>query len=130
MSQSQMHPLVSRSEAHQDPYPYVYVTDDGTVRELHQAERDYLQTPFYPYDGDRPYVKVDFDSRDGWGNLKGFCLRSVIPGNLPIASAPADDPNPPMSKAEHVEWLRKKMVGFEVVERADGTVEMKRVPKQ
>jgi len=124
-----MYPVVSEAEAKETPYPYVHVNGDGTVRELHSSEREYLQTPFSSFDGGRPYVKSAFDSRDGWGSIEGFCLRSCIPGRFPIASAPADDPNPPMSKAEYVNWLQKKMVGFEVVESEDGTVTAARVAK-
>jgi len=130
MSHSQDYVVVSQAESDETPYPYVHVNGDGTVRELHPSEREYLQTLFSPFDGGRPYVKISFDSRDGWGSVEGFCLRSCIPARLPIASAPADDPNPPMSKEEYVDWLKKKMVGFEVVESEDGTVAARRVAKR
>jgi hypothetical protein len=128
-----MYSIVSPSEANQKPYPYVYVNMDRTVRELHETERKYLEEPFSPYDGGRPYIKDDYEARDGWGSIEGFCHRSRIPRDYAIAPAPVEDPNPPMSKAEHIEWLKKKvekMAGWEVVERADGTVEMKRVAKE
>ncbi len=130
MTQARKYSVVSPSEAKESPYPYVYVNDDGTVRELHEAERKYLEEPFSPYDGARPNVKGDIEARDGWGSVAGYCHRSAIPLNLQIANAPLEDPFRPMSKAEHIEWLKKRMPGFEVVERADGTVVAKRLRKE
>ena len=103
MSHSQEYAVVTPAEAGQSPYPFVHVNGDGTIRELHQAEREYLQTPFSPFDGGRPYVKSSFDARDGWGSVEGFCLRSYVPRGVPIASAPTDDPNPPMSETEQID---------------------------
>jgi len=120
--------VVSPAEARAAQYPYVYVNDDGSVRELHASERQYLEEAFSPFDGGRPYVKGSFDARDGWGSIKGFCQRSEVPGDLLIAPAPAEDPSPPMTKEQHVAWLKEKMVGFEVIEKPDGSVEMKRKP--
>jgi hypothetical protein len=125
-----MFSVVSPSEANHDPYSYVYINDDRTVRELHQSERTYLEEAFSPFDGGRPYIKDDFEARDGWGSMKGFCRRSRIPHNLRIGPAPVDDPNTPTSKAKHIEWLKKTMVGFEMIERADGSVEMKRIARE
>jgi len=126
--QSKMYAVVSATEAGQVPYPYTYVNHDGTARELHAAERQYLEQPFIPADGGRPYVKSTFDARDGWGSVKGFLHRSKLPHGLFIESAPVNNPNPPMSKADHIAFLKEKAAqfGFEVVERSDGTVEMKR----
>jgi hypothetical protein len=133
MTQSRMFSVVSPSEANRDPYPYVYVNNDRTVRELHQSERNYLEEAFSPFDGGRPYIKDDFEARDGWGSIKGFCHRSRIPQDLRIGPAPVDDPNSPMSKLEYIEWLKKTMktmAGFEIVERGDGAIEMKRIAKK
>jgi hypothetical protein len=120
-------PSVSPEEAGQIPYPYVYVNENGSVRELHESERKYLEEPFDPTDGARPYVKLTFQSRTPTGSVRGFCSRTAIPAGLAIGPAPAQDPHPPISKAEHIAQLRKQMVGFEVIERPDGSVQMKRV---
>src|SRR6266481_1011879 len=80
-------PLVSPEKANSETYPYVFVDNDGSVRELNQEERKYLETPFSGSDGARPYVKFNYRSRDGWGELKGFCRRSAIPKGMPIRSA-------------------------------------------
>jgi hypothetical protein len=129
---SQAYAVVSANEAVQEPYPYIYVNHDGAARELHAAERQYLEEPFIPGDGGRPYVKGAFDARDGWGSVKGFLHRSKIPEGLLIASAPANNPNPPMSRQDHVAFLKEKadQFGLELVEKSDGSVEMKRSTKK
>jgi hypothetical protein len=121
--------VVSPTAALQTPYPYVFVTRDGSARELHPEERKYLETPFSPFDGARPYIKQDFDSLDGWNSVAGFCLRSKMPNGLVVAGAPRDNPMPPVSKADIVDSLRKKAAGFDVSEHPDGTVVAKRKRK-
>jgi len=76
--------IVSEDDAKNDPYPYVYVDDKGNVRELRADERVYLETPFNPMDGNRPYVKSSYDEKNGWENVNGFCPRAAIPPNIPI----------------------------------------------
>ena len=60
-----------------DPYPYI--SPDGTARELHANERKYLETPFKLGDGNTPYIKIDYDARDGWGEIRGYLERSKLP---------------------------------------------------
>jgi len=130
--QSKTYAVVSVNEAAQDPYPYIYVNDNGAARELHAAERQYLEEPFISGVGGRPYVKRAFDAHDGWGGVNGFLHRSKLPEGLLVASPPAKNPDPPMSKADQVAFLKEKAVqfGLEVVEKSDGTVEMKRSTKK
>jgi hypothetical protein len=45
---------------------YVYVNEDGTARELHPNERQYLETEFLPGDGAAPHVKRSYTERNGW----------------------------------------------------------------
>jgi hypothetical protein len=132
MIQSKTYAVISADEAAQGPYPYTFVNDDGTARELHAAEREYLERPFVPSDGGRPYVKSAFEARDGWGSVKGFLRRSNLPVGLLVAPAPANNPNPPMSKADRMAFMKEKAVqfGFEVIEKPDGTAEMKRSAKK
>lgn len=42
---------------------YVYIEDDGSVRELAADEIEYLDTEFLPNDGARPYVKGRYSDR-------------------------------------------------------------------
>jgi hypothetical protein len=122
--------VVSSTAALQKPYPYVFVNNAGTVRELHPEERKYLETPFSPFDGARPYVKQDYGSVDGSNTIEGFCPRSKIPNGLVIGDAPSSNPMPPMSKGDIIESLRRKASGFNVTEQPDGTVTVKRVTKK
>ncbi len=80
--------IVSRQAAKQYPYPYVHVNDDGTVRELRPEERSFLETPFSPGDGGRPALKSSYDSRNGWGSIRGFCRRDKIPPSVEILEVP------------------------------------------
>lgn len=110
--------VVSDKEAKAVPYPYVYVNDDGSVRELHQEERIYLETPFHPADGARPYIKSSYNQKDGWGNLTGFCHRSKIPSNHIILAAPIDDPTKISKEMFMEEEIRlAEENGFEVIKK-------------
>ncbi len=70
------------------PYPYVYVNADGTARELHGSERRYLETPFKGGDGAAPYVKSNYDERNGWDELAGYLERSRLPSEIAVGDAP------------------------------------------
>jgi len=76
--------VVNKNEAGLVPYPYVYVLHDGSARELTQDEKKYLETPFHPADGARPYIKESYLSKNGRGDIKGFCPRYKLPGNVRI----------------------------------------------
>ncbi len=128
MAKTPMFAVAERAAASLKPYPYVLVEEDGSVRELHGEERKYLETPFSPFDGARPYVKSDYESRDGSKSIKGFCPRMKIPDGLLIADAPDHNPMPKLSKADLVELLKKKMSdGFEVTEQPGGALIAKRL---
>jgi hypothetical protein len=120
-----MYAVVSASDALKRPYPFVHVEADGSVRELHQSERNYLEMAFSPFDGGRPYIKSSYQDKNGWGSVEGFCPRGAVPHGVPIGAVPDSDPNPPKGKDGLVEWLKNKMTGFEITERPDGTVSMK-----
>lgn len=86
--------VVSDDEADATVYPYVFVSDTGSVRELSRKERDYLQTPFAPRDLMRPYVKSTYDERNLAGTLRGYCRRTAIPRSVRIAYPPIEIPPP------------------------------------
>ena len=129
MTSKAVYAVVSAADAQKRPYPFVHVEANGSVRELHHSECRYLETVFSPYDGGRPYVKSNFQEKNGWGSIEGFCPRAAVPAGATIAAAPDRDPNPPKSKAELIDLLKSKAAGFEVTEQPDGTVSMKRTPK-
>ena len=51
---------------------YVYVLANGTARELHADERQYLETEFQGGDGAMPYIKASYEARDGWGEIQAI----------------------------------------------------------
>jgi len=68
----------------------VYVNDDGSPRELSEAEKTYVDTEFSPLDGARPHIKTRYEQRNGWGNLSGFLQRKDVPVGMPINPAPSE----------------------------------------
>jgi hypothetical protein len=67
-----------------EKFEYVYVENDGTVRELDKNEIEYLQTEFDPYDGARPYVKKSYDAITPDKKILGFLKRSKVPKEIEI----------------------------------------------
>jgi hypothetical protein len=89
----------------EQPFPYVYVNDDGSVQELHVEDMEYLETEFHPCDGGRPYIKQGYDARTPDGHLRGFLARSELPVGMRIAPAPAENPNKPIPTDQ---WVREE----------------------
>ena len=65
-------------------YAYVYVEEDGTVRELDEEERDYLKTEFYGADGDRPYIKSRYNQLTSDKKIWGYLPRHRLPRKIKI----------------------------------------------
>ena len=61
---------------------YVYVEDDGSVRDLTADDQAYLDQEFLPNDGGRPYIKASYRSRTPSGSLGGFLERQKVPKDL------------------------------------------------
>ncbi len=115
--------IVSESDSRSVPYPYVYVEKDGKVRELHAGERTYLETPFYPTDGSRPFVKSFFNQKNDVGDMRGYCLRSKIPSDTVIHEPPMKDPTV-LSYDEFIENEIKmaEELGFDIFDKGNGKV--------
>ena len=86
-----MYRIVSPEEARQNPYPYVFVAESGSVHELSDDDKAYLEQEFHPTDGGRPYVKTSYSARDVSGNLSGFCHHSEIPNDV-VVEKPFEKP--------------------------------------
>ncbi|RNC88526.1 MAG: hypothetical protein ED555_12870 [Allomuricauda sp.] len=65
-------------------FEFVYVENDGTVRELDEGEIEYLQTAFEPSDGERPYIKSEYDQLTPDKKIRGFLHRSEVPKDIDI----------------------------------------------
>jgi hypothetical protein len=110
----------SKAKVAADPYPYIYVNADGTARELHASEREYLETPFKLGDGAMPYIKDTYEERNGWGELSGYLKRAALPAGTAVADAPLEDPRRPITREDFAVWLRSK--GVDVTEHGDGSM--------
>jgi hypothetical protein len=116
--------VLGKDQAKVVPYPYLYVNADGSARELHRDERNLLETPFHPADGARPYVKRDYSQKNGWGEITGFLERAKLPRGTQILAAPEEAPRAPLTKEDHIQFLRDK--GMEVIENSDGSITTRR----
>lgn len=65
-------------------FRFVYVNQDGSVRELSPEERKYLSEEFHGGDSGRPYIKTSYESHDGWGSKSGFIPRRRVPSRMEI----------------------------------------------
>lgn len=115
--------IVSASDAKLNPYPYVYVNEDGSARELHVSERTILETPYSPLDSGQPYIKNSYEQKDGRKKLCGYCPRVKIPSTIHILPAPQEDPIAAARK-KHAAWMIQyaKEHGFGYTENANGTI--------
>lgn len=60
-------------------FPYVFVNNDGTSRELNDEEIVYLSEDFEGGDGARPYVKSNYGSLTPDGRQNGYLRRRQLP---------------------------------------------------
>jgi len=68
-------------------FDYVYVNDDGSVRELNAAEEEYVTTAIFPdKDADR-FIKSQYESLTGDGQVAGYLRRRQLPRQIPVAPA-------------------------------------------
>ena len=65
-------------------FNYVYVNQDGSVRELSPGEKEYVSADYAAGDGARPYIKSNYRSSDGWGSQSGFMSRRKVPSRVRI----------------------------------------------
>ena len=68
----------------------VYINDDGSARELTEADKKYVDTEFSPLDGARPYIKSHYSQRTALGEIRGYLPRTEVPEGVPINPAPPE----------------------------------------
>ena len=104
-----------------NPDEYVYVNQDGSVRELSNDERQCLAQRFEPSDGNRPYTKASYEAQDGWGSISGFLPRNKLPPHIAV------EPINPSYVAPEYDWFRQHIedserVGDIVTKNPDGSI--------
>jgi hypothetical protein len=67
----------------------VYINEDGSVRELTEADKKYVDTEFSPFDGARPYIKLRYSQRTALGEIRGYLPRTEVPEGMAINPAPS-----------------------------------------
>jgi hypothetical protein len=78
------HKIMFTESENQPGFKFVYVNQDGSVRELSPGEQAYLSEQFSGGDGGRPYIKSNYESSDGWGSQSGFIERHRVPSRITI----------------------------------------------
>lgn len=71
-------------KSEKEKFEFVYVENDGTVRELDNDEIEYLETELEPSDGARPYIKSNYDQLTPDKKILGFLHRSKVPKDIEI----------------------------------------------
>ena len=74
----------------QNGFEYVYVEQNGKVRELDKEEIEYLSEKFHPNDGGRPYIKTKYEDLTPDGKIWGFISRNRVPKNIIIEKEKAN----------------------------------------
>lgn len=70
----------------EDGFEYVYVGDDGTVRDLDDAEKGRMGDQSEE-GSSRPYIKLRYESRDTQGRLRGYLKRRQVPPEVSIGES-------------------------------------------
>jgi hypothetical protein len=89
----------------------VHINDDGSIRELTEAEKKYVDTEFSPFDGARPYIKLHYSQRTALGEIRGYLPRTEVPEGIAINPAPSEhepEHKTPKTVAESISELIRK----------------------
>ena len=89
----------------------IYVEYDGTAYELTEDDKAYVDTEFQGADSGRPYIKDEYDERNGWGLLNGYLPRSELPEDMLVRPASERPPPERRKQAEDAalqEMLKKR----------------------
>jgi len=65
----------------------VRIAADGTLWELTDAEKAYVDKDFSPFDGARPNIKSKYQDRTALGDISGFIDRDKAPPGMPVSPA-------------------------------------------
>jgi len=108
-------------------FKFVYVNQDGSVRELSPGEQAYLSEEFSGGDSGRPYIKSNYKSSDGWGSQSGFIERRQVPADIPIL--PVHPNYDALEKELGHDMLGSHRAAGDIIEKnADGSITCKPNP--
>lgn len=62
-----------------EEFDYVFINEDGTAREITEAEKAFLSEKFHPNDGARPYIKSTYEQVNLENRISGFLKRNKLP---------------------------------------------------
>ena len=65
-------------------FDYVYVNDDGWVRELKKEEEDKLSALFFVGDEAEDYIKSRYESLNPVGRFNGYLKRRQLPSSAAV----------------------------------------------
>ena len=68
-------------------FDYVYVDDNGNVRELNAAEEEFVTTAIFPNNDADRYIKSRYESLTTDGRMGGYLRRRQLPQQIPVAPA-------------------------------------------
>jgi hypothetical protein len=83
----------------------IYIDFDGAAYELTAEDKLYIDAEFAPGDSGAPAIKCDYGSRNGWGLLDGFLMRTKLPGGVPIHPASQRPPSPQRARTARLRAL-------------------------
>ena len=72
-------------------FEFVYINENGNVRELFNDEIEYLKEEFLPNDSGRPYIKTRYKDLTPDGKISGFIYRKRVPKIIIIEKEKSND---------------------------------------
>jgi hypothetical protein len=102
-------------------FDIVHVNQDGSVRELSPGEREHISREYQGGDGSRPYFKMSYESKNGWGSQSGFISRRKIPSRISIEQVNPDFDHAAKSLIFDLVSMSKE-IGDEIVRNPDGSI--------
>ena len=86
----------------------ILVEYDGTAYELTEDDKAYVDAEFAGADSGRPYIKDEYDERNGWGLLNGYLPRSKLPKGISVRPA-SERPPPELREQAEAAAVREMM---------------------
>jgi hypothetical protein len=71
-------------------FDYVYVDEDGSVRELTAAEEEFVSAAVFPSGEVDRFIKTKYESATADGRMAGYLQRRRLPRQIRVAPPAAD----------------------------------------